>query len=242
MSCKSRPLLPTAHTRLSSKSVLTGLVSPSLSLSPVLNTTSTICHSSTLPEGVTREQAIAMLQDHHFFLECDLHMIHFEPLAEPEVALTVPDGIEATGESKAYQVTDLVHTLPAGLWDSNVVSTYEITNKADGIFVRIRSPMSIVMDTVWTIKEAQAEGQTEAQTEAEGGSASSSSTGGLELEEAVEINCSRLLMGTVRKLCEGGWREIHAKMLDRLRKEVGAVAGQNGQAPSKAEAGSAEAN
>ena len=98
-------------------------------------------------------------------------------------------------------MTDLVHTLPAGLWDSNVVSTYEITNIANGLFVRILSPMSVAMDTIWTIKAGEEEGS-------------------LELVEDVSINCSRLLVGTVKGLCESGWAKIHAKMIERLEAEL----------------------
>ena len=99
------------------------------------------------------------------------------------------------GETKCYQVTDLVHTLPAGLWDSNVTSTYEMTNITDGVFVRIKSPMSVTMDTTWQIQGDE---------------------GALELTEDVEMNCSKLLIGTVKGLCESGWSKIHAKMLARL--------------------------
>ncbi len=80
-----------------------------------------------------------------------------------------------------------------------MVSTYEMTNIADGVFVRIKSPMSVVMDTVWEIK---------------------GDDGALELVEDVAINCSKLLVSTVKGLCEGGWDKIHAKMLARLEPDV----------------------
>jgi hypothetical protein len=98
-----------------------------------------------------------------------------------------------------YRVTDLVQTLPAGLWDSKVVSTYEMADTPAGVFVRIRSPMSIVMDTSWTIVAIEGDAD-----------------GTLELVEEIVIYCSRLLVGTVKGLCEGGWQQIHSNMMKRL--------------------------
>lgn len=136
-----------------------------------------------------------MLQDHEFFLHCDPHMAKFQPV-ETDTHAPIPERIEALGETKSYQVTDVVHALPAGLWDSNVVSTYEFTNISNGVFVRIRSPMSVVMDTIWEIKGEE---------------------GQLELVEDVDINCSMLLVSIVRSQCENGWQKIHEKMIGRLR-------------------------
>ena len=161
-----------------------------------------ISHSSKLPEGATKEQAIAMLSDHIFFLHCDPHLQKYDTLtpdAPPEVPEAIQAKIRGNKGTEVYQVTDLVHTIPAGLWDSNVVSTYEITDITDGLFVRIRSPLSIVMDTVWEIKEGE--------------------DGKLELAETITIKCSRFLLGIVTSQCEGGWQKIHAKMLGKLEEK-----------------------
>lgn len=160
-------------------------------------------YRSTLPEKATKEQGIAMLHDLDFFLHCNPHLSKFETL-KPDEPPAIPDAIKVQqvpgSETKSYSVTDLIHTLPAGLWDSNVVSTYEITKTTNGLFVRIKSPMSIVMDTVWEIKAGK--------------------DGALEIFEEIEITCSRLLVGVVKSQCDGGWGEIHAKMLGRLKEEV----------------------
>ena len=141
-----------------------------------------------------------MLRDYDFFLQCDPHMSKFEVL-KTDSPPPVPDTVEALSETKSYQVTDVVHTLPAGLWDSNVVSTYEFTDISKGVFVRIRSPLGVVMDTVWEIKE--------------------NDKGRLELVEDIFINCSKLLVGVVKSQCEGGWQKIHEKMIGRLKEEAG---------------------
>lgn len=125
----------------------------------------------------------------------------------------------AVSVSRTYRVTDIVHTLPAGIWDSRVVSTYEMTNLEDGMFVRVRSPMSVVMDMTWSVKAVTVD---EVEDEVEAGAKAGAEAGAeagavaLELHDEVVIYCSRLLIGTVKSLCEGGWQEIHRRMMARL--------------------------
>jgi hypothetical protein len=135
-----------------------------------------------------------MMHDHERFLRSNPIMAKFQVKSGPPP--TVPDAVKPIKESVAYEVTDVVHTLPAGLWDSNVVSTYEFSDLEDGLFVRIRSPLSVVMDTTWTIQETE--------------------DGQFQLVEDVFINCSRLLVGVVKGQCEGGWKEIHENLLAGL--------------------------
>ncbi|KAM7205488.1 hypothetical protein V8F20_003072 [Naviculisporaceae sp. PSN 640] len=164
------------------------------------NGTAHVIHSSKLPTKATREQAVAMLHDHIFLLQCDPHLESYKAL-NPITPAAIPDTVRPLRPTKSYSVTDIVHTIPAGLWDSKVVSTYEITDTADGLFVRILSPLSIVMDTIWAIRDAE-DGD------------------GLELYENIEIRCSRLLVGVVKSQCEGGWQHIHGKMIGRLEEEI----------------------
>ncbi|KAL2259359.1 hypothetical protein VTK26DRAFT_6984 [Humicola hyalothermophila] len=103
-----------------------------------------------------------------------------------------------------YRVTDVVHAIPAGIWDTNVVSTYEFVDVRDGVFVRIRSPLSVVMETFWEVRAVERSGE-----EGDGKEVP-------ELVEDVTIRCSRLLVGLVKKECENGWKKIHAKMYKRL--------------------------
>ncbi|KAK1768440.1 hypothetical protein QBC33DRAFT_534975 [Phialemonium atrogriseum] len=62
-----------------------------------------LLHSSKLPEDTTTQQAIAMLQDHEFFLHCDPHMAKFQPV-ETDTHAPIPERIEALGETKSYQI------------------------------------------------------------------------------------------------------------------------------------------
>ncbi|KAM0332392.1 hypothetical protein ACHAQA_002671 [Verticillium albo-atrum] len=161
-----------------------------------LNTTQTLTHLTPIPPPATRTDSIAMLHDHEHFVRCSPAMSKFELTTEPAAA-PLPAGITPLADTKCYQVTDIVHALPAGLWDSDIVSTYEFTNLADGLFVRIRSPMGIVLETVWSITE---EGD------------------GHQMREEVTIKCSRFLVGVIKGQCEGNWKVIHAKMIAGLGK------------------------
>ncbi|KAK4034790.1 hypothetical protein C8A01DRAFT_38720 [Parachaetomium inaequale] len=192
-------------------------------------------HSSRLPPGTTRAQALAMLSDYPFFLACDPHLAKYELIpASEHAALTpppsIPDNVRSQLRSQdqaasappkednevavvaptCYRVTDVVHAIPAGIWDTNVVSNYEFTDIRDGLFVRIKSPLSIVMDTLWEVRDVVIEA----------GDGDGDGDGGLELVEDVTIQCSRLLIGIVRGQCENGWEGIHGKMIGRLEGEL----------------------
>ncbi|KAM0256787.1 hypothetical protein ACHAQJ_004739 [Trichoderma viride] len=134
-------------------------------------------------------------------MQSDPHMIKYEPISRPSKveSPTVPTdrGIVAVGEPAYYSVTDKVHTLPAGLWDSNVESTNEFVNLEKGVFVRLYSPLNVVMETVWTVKE--------------------NGNGGVDLIEDVLIKASRLLVGTVKNMCSTNWKTFHGKIVDLMK-------------------------
>ncbi|POS74090.1 hypothetical protein DHEL01_v207520 [Diaporthe helianthi] len=173
-----------------------------------LSSSAKIVHATKLPDGATQKQGVAMLQDHEFFLSCNPHMQKFESLGQVTEP-TLPDSIKPVGPTTSYKVTDLVETLPKGIWGSSVESNYEFTDFELGTFCLLRSPLNVVMHTFWSIEEKN---------------------GGLELVEACEIKCSKLLIGIVKSLNEGGWSKIHAKMIDRLEKELGETSA-NGAVP-----------
>jgi hypothetical protein len=129
--------------------------------------------------------------------------LQLEP--EPELGQGKEDDRkEEEGEKEmmpvCYRITDIVMAIPAGLWEPTVVSDSEFTDIRDGVFVRLRSPLSVVMETFWEIKEVEG--------------------GGLELAEEVTIRCSRLLVGLVRKEVENGFEVIHGRFIARLEEEL----------------------
>ncbi|KAH6998237.1 hypothetical protein BKA56DRAFT_649520 [Ilyonectria sp. MPI-CAGE-AT-0026] len=169
-------------------------------MASMLRTYAELRHVTAIPAGIPASKAIQLLHDHEFFLSCDPHMIKFEAMPTPsDPEPTVPDEreIDPIAPAKIYSVTDRVHTLPAGLWDSDVVSTCEYFDLEDGLFVRLQSPMSVVMETVWQIKKAE--------------------DGTCELVEDIVIKCSRFLIGVVKSACESGWKGVHGKIIEKLK-------------------------
>ncbi|EEU48668.1 uncharacterized protein NECHADRAFT_102381 [Fusarium vanettenii 77-13-4] len=165
----------------------------------MFRTTAQIRHVSAIPAGIPPSKGVEMLHDHEFFIKCDPHMIKFEALQTPQdpAPAPPPGGQPVVASPKCYSITDRVHALPAGLWDSDVVSNAEFFNLESGVFIRMRGPMGMVLETVWQIEEAE--------------------DGRCEIVEDVVIACSRLLVGVVKGSCEDGWKGVHGKMVERLK-------------------------
>ncbi|KAH6898412.1 hypothetical protein B0T10DRAFT_472560 [Thelonectria olida] len=169
-------------------------------MTSMLRTWAELQHVTPIPAGVPASKAVQMLHDHEFFLHCDPHMVNFTKLVDPKEASAPPPEdreVHPISPPVVFSVTDRVHTLPAGLWDSDVVSTYEFFDLEDGLFVRLQSPLSVVMETVWYVRESE--------------------DGSLWLVEDVIIKCSRLLIGVVKGTCESGWKDIHKKMVEKIK-------------------------
>lgn len=170
-------------------------------LNVVLNTTANLNNTTAIPlPSSRRAAAIARLHDHDFYLNCDPHITGYStvpaPTPEPSYAsYKVPDTVTATEETvKLYDVNDHV---PNPVYSSNITSRQEIVDTADGLWVRIRSPMGVVMETTWTVREKQGEDA-------------------LELVEEVKIACSRLLIGLVKSSIEDNWVKIHEKIVGSM--------------------------
>lgn len=126
-------------------------------------------------------------------------MVSYKPLPPASITPIPPSRTcspPTPSPAKLYEVVDRVHALPAGLWDSDVVSTAEVVDLERGIFVRLRSPLSVVMETVLEVRDVEG--------------------GGLELVEESVISCSRLLAGIVRGQCEANWKGIHEKLIRNM--------------------------
>ncbi|KAJ4169505.1 hypothetical protein NW754_016534 [Fusarium falciforme] len=100
----------------------------------MFRTTAQIRHVSAIPAGIPASKGVEMLHDHEFFIKCDPHMIKYEALqTSQDPAPAPPPGSQPVVASpKCYSITDRVHALPAGLWDSDVVSNAEFFNLERG--------------------------------------------------------------------------------------------------------------
>jgi len=121
----------------------------------------------------------------------------------------VPAPATAKDDTKYYKVTDVMHALPAGLWDSTVAFAAEITDIENGVEWVVRAPLGLVQRTLFTIEEASDDdlcGEQDPEKK----------SGRLALVEDVEIRCSRLLVGTVKGKIEGNWKGIHKRWIEHL--------------------------
>jgi hypothetical protein len=142
------------------------------------------------------------LHDHAHYLGYNPNMSRNEllpTLSPPPVlpAPSTPANPAAGAEWARFRVVDVVPALPAGLWDSEVVSTYEFCKTADGMFVRVRSPLGIVLESAWRVQEGKA-------------------GGALVMVEEVTMIVSSLLAPILRAQCEKNWRGIHQRLLAPL--------------------------
>ncbi|KAI1369240.1 hypothetical protein F5Y08DRAFT_334652 [Xylaria arbuscula] len=168
-----------------------------------------------------------------FFLLCDPHYTSHKSLPQPPETAADPASVAAArkhfelpeelqpltstakhaGPGPVVKIYEVVDELPNPVWSSNVVSREEFVDHNEGTWVRIKSPMGVVMETRWSIRE------------------NDEKEGILELVEDVFINCSRLVMGIVKGQVENNWRGIHKKLIDKLVKDAEA-----GTAPAPAPA------
>jgi hypothetical protein len=146
-----------------------------------------------------------MLQNHDLLIKLDPELHSYEILPSDD----------ATPNTKRYKVTDHMHTLPKGLWDTTVTFESQITNTDDGVLWVVKAPLGLAQHTSWTIMRNADVGKGKEKAAAEDESAVEKSE--LSLVEEVEIKASRLLVGTVRSKCEENWRGVHGRFVGHLQ-------------------------
>ena len=166
----------------------------------MLSTSATLQHITPIPDAGSAARLIALLHGHEAFIKCDPHMTSYSPIPtpadspEPVIPGYLAPLTALDPPPQCYRVVDKVAALPAGIWKSDVESVYEFINCERGVFVRIRSPLSVLMETYWEVRDGS-----------DGGKG--------QLVEHVKIQCSRLLIGFVKSTCESGWTGIHEKLM-----------------------------
>lgn len=159
------------------------------------------------------DSALEKLQNHDLLIRLDPEFSHYETLLSPA----------ESPNTKRYKVTDHMHTLPKGLWDTTVTFESLITNTEDGVAWVIKAPLGLVQRQTWRLmktKDVDEGKETVAQSEnervGEGEEKSEWS-----LVEDVEIKASRLLVGTVKNKCEASWKGIHRQFVKKLTEVPG---------------------
>ncbi|KAH5738362.1 hypothetical protein HBI17_187690 [Parastagonospora nodorum] len=163
-----------------------------------LSTTATLHHVTNLPPGTAPEDAIRLLHNHEVLIRFDPEFAHFDNLpANP-----------SNPEAKRYKITDHMHALPKGLWDSTVTFEAEMTDMEDGVLWIIKAPLGLVQRTTWRCLRTASLAEEDRKGEGE-----------WSLVEDVEINANRLLVGTVKGKCEENWPGAHGKFVKHLKGE-----------------------
>ncbi|KAF2267135.1 hypothetical protein CC78DRAFT_530941 [Lojkania enalia] len=167
------------------------------------NATANLRHVTALPPGISFDSAITFLQNHDLLIKLDPELAYYE---------TLPSN-ESMPNTKRYKVTDHMHALPKGLWDTTVTFESHITNIEDGVEWIIKAPLGLVQRTFWRlVKREELEKRKEKPTERENHEKSEWC-----LVEEVEIKASRLLVGTVKGKCEENWRGVHGRFVGHLK-------------------------
>lgn len=151
--------------------------------------------------------AIEKLQNHDLLIRLDPELHHYETLPSDE----------CTPDTKRYKVTDHMHTLPKGLWDTTVTFESRITNMEDGVEWVIKAPLGLVQRTTWRLMKSADVGKGKEKAAEVDKSTESDDKSEWSLVEDVEITASRLLVGTVKGKCESNWRGIHARFVGHLQ-------------------------
>lgn len=140
-----------------------------------MDTSATLTQVTPIPSRISREKALALVQDAEHHIRSDADMKFFSPW-DLQIPVKLPSDIPPAEATKVYMVTDSV---PASFGHHDAASYNEYTRTDDGMFVHSIAPMGVMLDTRWRVGEAQ--------------------DGGLEMVAVVEIKCSKLMIGTVKK-------------------------------------------
>ncbi|KKY38646.1 hypothetical protein UCDDA912_g01339 [Diaporthe ampelina] len=168
----------------------------------------TLQYTTELSGNVTAEQAVAVLQEHQFFLETDPNLISSKTDTQPKDGklYPIPEAVQATkiGDTRCYEVVDkvpgvaLFAKLLPGL--GTITNHYQITDTKDGIFVYLQAPLGVSQERRWVVVEDE---------------------DGLRIVEYVTIFCSRLLYESVKGQQEAHWKDVHAQYVRKMGGEVG---------------------
>ncbi|KAK8043733.1 hypothetical protein PG994_012571 [Apiospora phragmitis] len=152
------------------------------------------------PPGVTKSAAIGALQDHDKFLHADPHLTTYQRLdSESDYdSYKVPAAITPLALKKQVKVYEVHDHVPNPVWSSDVASIEEFVDCADGVWVRVRSPLNIVLETTWFICETK------------------DKNGKLELVQSLVCTCNRLLAPLCKGQVDKGWRAVHEKLIQGM--------------------------
>lgn len=169
-----------------------------------MSKTSTLTHITPLPAGITRQAAVAFLQDH-------LAMIDLNPLVIDRQRIPPPD--HALPEERActwYLVTDKISYLPGGLAKGSVSYSSAFLDLAGvGLQTHCYAPMGVDIRSKWMVcGSTEDEGLPPEVPEL----GLETPTQGLYLREETEVRCSVVMGRFVKKTL----KDAHVRLADKL--------------------------
>ena len=163
--------------------------------SAVFSSTHNFIERLTLPSGTTGSEVVGILHDHEFILRCDPQLKELREIPPTDLP-SLPKHVrkKQVAEPRKYSLLDSVPNVPSSL--CRVESTTDFTDLEAGVYVRLRSPLSVVMETEWKVKEGD--------------------TGGLEIFRESTISCSSFLMPVAKPMFCDNLIDFGKKIVERL--------------------------
>lgn len=166
----------------------------------MLSARSEITYSGALPAGVSKEKVLSVLHDHVAYFKAAEHYREHKELPDEGSLDKVPSEIQSRhvdGASglvvKAYTVRNEV---PNPVFDSNVETTYFMVNLADGLWYHAASPMGVINEGLWEVKEG---------------------AGGLELLVTIQVECNMVLKPIVKGQVKTSAEQIHKALVGIMK-------------------------
>ena len=161
-------------------------------------------HVTILPASTTFDHAVRSLHNHELLIRFDPEHDHYETLpSEPN-----------TPETKRYKVTDIMQTLPKGLWGSTVTFEAQMTNTENGVIWINKAPLGLLQNTTWRLMKVDVLVENDIKS---ANVAVEGDKGEWALVEDVNIEANRLILGIATGKCEAGWRATHGKFAKSLQ-------------------------
>lgn len=130
-----------------------------------------------------------------------------------------------TGTVPSPRVYDVSHHVPNPVYSADIVSREISIDCVDGIWVRTQSPMGIVMETHWCVRE-RGETTTGALVDGDGEEEKEDDEAAprLEFVQQGHFTCNKVLSAIVRRQTDAAVPEIHRSVIRAMEEMTAAAA------------------
>lgn len=179
-------------------------------MTKVLTSKSTFTYTTPIAsKTLDKASAIRLLQTHDQFLRCNPHFVKYEAATLPEAeAAEAKAAAPAPAAAAAPRAYDVCHHVPNPVYSADIVSREVYVDCADGVWVRTQSPMGIVMETHWSVRE---------------GAAADAAGPRLEFVQNGHYTCNKVLSALVRRQTDASVPEIHRSLIQAMEQTAAAA-------------------